>query len=354
MTSSPDLAEVAQAFRRFGEVECRLIPSPLYEVFSLSIADDPEMLTLAAAGRAGQPPPNLIYAATHYLLLEGVEHPLRAYYPDLTPSPQPPAGAYPVFREFCFQHEDQVRELISTRSVQTNVVRRSVCLLPAFAVAAEMGGGRPLAQIEVGASAGLNLLWDRYRYTYGSQPAQAAWGSAASPVSLTTELRGPVSLPPIPPSLRPHWSAGIDLNPVSLSDEDSVAWLRALVWPENVELARQLAAAIEVAREHPPRVEQGDAVRLLPELLAQAPPDATLCVFATHALYQFPHDDLIALLKTMQSYSQTRPVFFIGMEGTADPHSELRLTAYEAGARTTLHLANCHPHGYWLEWLSTA
>lgn len=349
-SASQNLAELARIFRRFGEVECRQIASPLYEVLSLGVADDPEILNLAATSPPGQPPPNLLYASVHYMLLNGVEHPLKSYYPDLSAAALSPRGAYDAFCDFCLEHWKELRRLISTRSVQTNVVRRSICLLPAFAVISKLGGGRPLAQIEIGASAGLNLLWEHYHYAYDTQ---VTWGSFASPVHLSTDLRGQVTLPAIPTALRSGWSVGVDLNPLSVTDEDALLWLRALVWPENVELRDQLMAAIQVAREYPPELREGDGSRLLPQLLASAPSDATLCVFASHALHQLPRDALVTLLKAMQTHSEERPVYFVSMEGTGDPHSELRLTAYEVGKRTIFDLANCHPHGHWLEWLHT-
>lgn len=345
---STDLDVLAQVFRRFGEVECKLIDSPLYERFSFGVADDEEMLKLAAARIQGQPPANVLFAAVQYLLLQGAQHPLRSFYPALSTTPLAPADSYEAFREFCLANYDELRRLISSKTVQTNVVRRSICLLPAYALVAQLGGGRPLAQVEVGTSAGLNLLWQRYHYDYGSG---LTWGDPTSPVQLTTERRGEVTLPELPGSLRVSWSVGVDLHPISLSDDSAVLWLRSLVWPENLELHRQLSAAIEVAKEHAPNVIEGDANAQLPSLLESAPKDATLCVFASHVLYQFSRDALITLYKAMQAYSEVRPVYFISMEGTGNAHSELKLTVYRDGTRRIIDLANCHPHGYWLEWL---
>lgn len=344
-----DLDGLSEVFRRFGEVECRQIRSPLYERLSFGVADDAEMLHLAAARIEGQPPPNILFAAVQYLLLRGVGHRLSDYYPALTDSALSPADdAYDAFRDFCHEHDAELREVIATRTVQTNVVQRSIILLPAFAHVAKLGGGRPLAQIEVGASAGLNLNWQHYHFDYGSG---LSWGDETSSVRLSTERRSDVAQPDLPESLRTSSSVGVELQPISLADDSAVLWLRSLVWPENVELHRQLSAAIGVAKEHPPNVVEGDANVQLPALLESAPKDATLCVFATHVLYQFPRDALITLFKTMQTYSESRPVYFISME-TANAHSELKLTRYETGSRTITKLANGHPHGYWLEWLN--
>src|SRR5581483_9734788 len=96
------------------------------------------------------------------LLLTGAEHPLRRYYASCVPDPLPPEGAFPHFRDFCLANETAMRELIATRLVQTNEVGRSACLLPAFSVASQREGDAPLAVVDFGCSAGLNLLFDRF------------------------------------------------------------------------------------------------------------------------------------------------------------------------------------------------
>jgi hypothetical protein len=346
--SDRNTVELARIFRRFGEVEARKVKSPLYEQFSLGVAEDPEILNLLVLSPSEQPPPNLLFGSVHYLLLTGANHPLKDYYPDLSPSARSASTAYDAFRDFCLEHREELRRLISSRLVQTNVVRRSVCTLPAFAAVAALAGDRPLAQIEIGASAGLNLQWEHYRYDYGSG---VTWGSDAAPVRLSSDLRGEVVLPMLPATLRAVWSVGVDLNPVEIADEDAVTWLRALVWPENVEQQGQLTAAIQVAKKHPPRLLKGDGSELLPALLRSAPPETTLCVFATVTLYQFPAEALRTLMETMQSYSLSRPVYFVSMEQAGGPYCELRLTVYEGGTKEIVHLANCHAHGRWVEWL---
>src|SRR5215218_1913808 len=161
-TAVPDEAArtLADRFACFALEECH-DSSPLYERLALGVADDPAMLALAAYARPGQPTPNLLFAAVQYLLLGGTPHPLAAFYPGLAHDPVAGGDPYPAFHDFCRQHADSIRELLETRLVQTNEVRRSACLLPAFCWVARLAGDRPLALLEIGASAGLNLLWDR-------------------------------------------------------------------------------------------------------------------------------------------------------------------------------------------------
>jgi hypothetical protein len=144
-------------------------------------------------------------------------------------------------------------------------------LLPAFARLPQ-----PLALIEVGASAGLCLLADRYGYDYGGQRL-----GAPEPVfacRLGDGLEAPAVMP------RVAWRAGLDLDPVDVRDDEQVAWLEALVWPDQPHRLARLRAAVAVARQAPPRVVAGDLQRDLAALAAQAPRDATLVVFHTAVL----------------------------------------------------------------------
>ena len=186
---------------------------------------------------------------------------LVRHYPSLTDDPFPPSGAYAHFRKFCLDHEDEIRRIMATRLVQTNVVERCSYLLPAFALIAEEVPGTPLSLIDVGTSAGLSLLWDRYQYVYGGRIRA---GLASSPVQIEAEVRGK-GTPPIPhdfPTVA--YRAGIDLHPVDMADPESALWLRALNWPEHQDRAAQLQAAIALVQHDAPELVEGDANGRLP------------------------------------------------------------------------------------------
>ena len=170
MQSIPNaqLEALAQRFVRFADQECGDY-APLYDRLARGIAGDPELLTLAAHTWSGQQAPLLLLAAVHSLLLGGVDHALGAFYPSVTHrAAVPPGDPMPAFRAFCRDYRNALLDLVSTGLVQTNEPRRCTVLLPAFATVARLAGGRPLALIEIGASAGLNLLFDRYGYDYGA------------------------------------------------------------------------------------------------------------------------------------------------------------------------------------------
>ena len=341
--------DLAERFTRFAAAECRGV-SPLYRRLAEGVALDPEILEIAARTRPGQPVPNALLAAVHALLLAGVADPLAAHYPSVSSRPAPLEDPYPLFRAFCLAHREEIVALISTRLIQTNEVRRCACLLPALGLVAATGGDRPLAMLEVGASAGLNLNWDRYGYDYG---AGRRLGVPASPVQLTCEVRG--ELPPLPPRLQAlAWRVGVDLSPVDLRDPSAVGWLRALVWPDQPERAALLEAAIALARPDPPRLLAGDALEHLPRLIAEAPADAALGVVHTHTLNQFTPKARERLEAILCRASTEREIWRIGIEGRhGATHAELELARYAAGARRSRRaLARCEGHGEWIEWLA--
>ncbi|PZC45190.1 MAG: hypothetical protein DK306_001572 [Chloroflexi bacterium] len=343
--------QLARIFQRFGAREAPQLSARLYAALCPAIAADDDLLAVAASASPTQPPPNLLFGAVHYLLLDGRHDPLSAFYPDLAPtgSAADPLHAFPHFRDFVLRNRTQIETLIAGRRVQTNVIQRCTCLLPAFAHVADAAPEHALALLEIGPSAGLNLAWDRYGYRYHGA-TDARWGDPSAPVQLDAELRGAVDLPPLPANLPVAWRAGLELHPVDITNDDQVRWLRALIWPEHVERHQRLAAAIAVARQRPPRIVPGDATTDLASLLTEAPIDAALCVFATHALYQVPDECRQRIDAALQNAAQLRPVWFLSMEGTGPDYSQLFLHRCASGDHTITHLADCNAHGRWIEW----
>jgi hypothetical protein len=340
---------LARHFLYFAEQEAEPAFSPLYAHLCRSIAADQDVLALAAETPRGQPAPNLLLGAVHYLLLSGVDDPLAAFYPSLTSEPDL-TDAYPAFQRFCRAYARPIRELLLTRRVQTNEVARSACLMLAFEVVARQAPYKPLSLVEIGASAGLNLLWDRYGYDYANG---LRYGALDSPLQIPCALRGDV-LPPFPERLpEVAFRQGIDLNPIDSRDTDAVLWLRALIWPEHHERVDRLQQALEVARTNPPTVLAGDALHLLPEVMAKAPADTALCIFHSLVIYQFAAEQRERLTTLLLDASMQRNIYRISFEkdrGAEDPR--LRLFTYTQGMHNEQLLAACSAHGRWLEWLA--
>jgi hypothetical protein len=348
------LEALAQRFVRFADQECGGY-APLYDRLARGIARDPELLTIAVHARSGQQAPNLLLAAVHYLLLRGAEHVLGAFYPSVAHRAAVPSGdPLPAFRAFCQDHRDALIDLVSTGLVQTNEPRRCTVLLPAFTTVARLAGGRPLALIEVGASAGLNLLFDHYGYDYG---AGRSIGDPHAPIRFTCELRGAV-LPPIHASMPPVAArVGIDLNPIHPADPQATLWLRALVWPEHPERAAVLQQVLALAQREPPTLLAGDALAVLPQAVAETPTDATLCVFHIATLAHFPPEARERFRLLIPELACQRDLFWLSSEGVGLGERRQRgeyltvLTAFQNGGKAERRLAYNHQHGTWLEWL---
>jgi hypothetical protein len=357
-TQSFQLDTLAERYARFA-AECEGI-SPLYAFLSAKIAQDRELLTLALACRPGQPPGNLLLGAVHFLLLQQPDHPLAAYYPSLTPQPLPREAAFPTFKAFCLEQQLALEEIVATHWVQTNEIRRCTYLLLAFAHIAKQtmhqGVAEPLAILELGASAGLNLLWDRYAYLYqhhgpqGEQVYEA--GVADAVVRLHCVVRGD-HMPPLPMTLPPvAWRMGLDLNPIDLRNAHHYLWLQALIWPEHHDRVALLEDARLIYHQHPPQLRQGDIAADLAGILAEMPAYATPVIFHTHVFNQVSGDVRERVLQQIADFSRERTLYRVGndLEKPELQSFPLTLQIYQNSAVTTEHLADVDGHGRWLKW----
>ena len=227
--------------------------SPLYERIALTVAGDQATLALVSSLPPNSHLPLALFAAVHYLLLDGLDHPLAEVY-----AGRSDADPAPLFIEVCRTHWDEIESVLATRHVQTNDCGRSALIGPGLTwLAARLP--RPPALIDVGASAGLSLLCDRYRLDYGNH-------GVTGPEDSTVEVRCRVvgGDPPIAerlPVLDPR--IGIDRSPLDLSAPADARWLLACFWPDTGRLERT-AASIRLAQADLPQLVSGDANEVLP------------------------------------------------------------------------------------------
>ena len=176
--------DAATCARMFGDfARATQSRAPLYSQMANGIAGDEMLAGLLLLAPAAQRQPVLLFACVHDLLLSGVDGDsadLARHYPNLTADPDG-GDPLPALRRFCTDHEAALTELLANRSTQTNEIGRCALLLPAFGMlAAEVG---PLGHLDVGASAGLNLLLDRYGYRY--EPGGSVGPASESPIELS-------------------------------------------------------------------------------------------------------------------------------------------------------------------------
>ncbi|MBZ0302989.1 MAG: DUF2332 domain-containing protein [Anaerolineae bacterium] len=350
LSSRNGLDRLALWFENFASHEVNST-SPLYGRLTHGVAQHEDLLELASHATR-EPIPNMLFGAVHYLLLKGAAHPLAAYYPSVSGADTRTDDPLPALRDFCRQYRAEIIHLLQTRRVQTNEVNRCAVLLPAFGLVARQEPGRKLALIEIGASAGLNLLWDYYRYDYG---AGRKVGPADAALALTNEPRG-AQFPPIPAALPIVCDRlGLDLNPVDLRDEDAVLWLRALIWPEHAQRADRLQQALAIAQAYLPEVRSGDALDLLPDALNHSDEDCAVCVYHSFVINQFSEEARQRLTDLLAEGSQQRPIYRLSIEWMHSPRPQLELRTYRGGAEVDhAILAACDGHATWMEWLGPA
>lgn len=233
------------------------------------------------------------------------------------------------------QEREWLARFVAKQQVQTNEVQRCWALLPAFL---SLGDERPLELIELGASAGLNLVWDRYRYVYGA----GSWGEGA--LTLAGEERTPVPAELLGRRPAVVRRRGIDLRPLDPADEDDVRLLECFVWPDQAERMVRLRAALASARPDPPEVLAGDYVELLPSLLADRDPDARTVVFQTVSTAYLDAERYAELRRIVDAAD----VAWISTRRSSEEETGLE-GGFELEAGTRL-VARMGYHGQWLEW----
>ena len=334
----------------FFIAETRRNPAPLYERFAMGVARDDELKAFANTVRPGQPPANILFAAVHFLLLRGADHPLRHFYPNLNRGRREGDldAAFPAFKDFVKKHRKELAPLVRTRVTNTNEVGRSAVLHAGFRALAEEAG-EPLHLVELGPSAGLNLIWDRYAVRYIRNSGFIFAGDPEAALVLDCELRGE-EVPPAGATPLVAHRIGLERNPVDLYRSDERDWLRALVWPDQIARFARLDAALRIRAEETPVIRDGDALDLLPDALSEIPEDAATCVYHSFVTYQFSDEQRTALDDLLVAASLRRRMWRLSWEGTLSGEAPLLLHGYRDGVRSTRLLAQCQAHGAWLEW----
>lgn len=319
----------------------------------MRIADDPEIMALLHVAPEQQQIPVLLFAAVHDLLLRGRGGELAAFYPNLSTDPTTD-DPFPTFRRVALTHADALRATIAVRNTQTNEVGRCAYFLPVFGLVANEVG--PIAHLDVGASAGLNLYWPRYSYKY--RPGGRA--GEESSVQLDCSTRGE---PPIPKSMPLHARGlGLDMAPIDVRDDDAVRWLEACVWPDQPRRFDRLVAAAAIARSDPPDIRCGDAVASVAALVDEAGNFGHPTVTTSWVLNYLPIEGQRAFVAELDSVGSHRDLSWIVAEAPAqtpglpipskgdEEITVLSLVTWRDGRRTVRRLATTHPHGSWINW----
>jgi hypothetical protein len=257
-------------------------------------------------------------------------------------------AAWPAFREALERESEWIMRFLREQGMQTNEVQRCYGLLPAFLLAGRRTG-KALDVIELGPSAGFNLLWDRYAYRYGNE----RWGPEDAPIELVGELRAPLPSGLLAAAPLVRTRIGIDLNPVDVTSEHGARLLRAFVWPDQKERLERLERAIRVVRADPPKILRGDYLELLEPALEERSVETLTVVFQTASLSHLSSEGRERFEGILVRAGTVGPLAFISGEhppGKPAEHWQLRFQLWPKGEREIL--ARLDYHGRWLEWLA--
>lgn len=323
--------------------------APLYERIVRAAAANEHVIDIVAAAPPESHVPNNLLASARYLLLGGAEHPLADAY---SPGFQGDIGA--LFCDFVLAHRDEISELLATRHVQTNEVNRTAAIAPLLNLIGRRSGSS-IALVDMGCSAGLNLLLDRYRIEVGD----VALGPAGARLRLTAENRG---RPAVADPADIAWRRGIDRNPIDVTDPDEARWLESLIWPDHPERLRRMHAAIAEVRADPPPLVRADAVTGLRDALADAPTGLEVVIVTTWVVFYF--DDELRAEFEATILGADRPTAWLAMEmagvvpgveipdAPEDEGEVSVMTLVTGGADrpvTREFLGFTHPHGAWVD-----
>ncbi|MBL8628687.1 MAG: DUF2332 domain-containing protein [Rhodospirillaceae bacterium] len=284
-----------------------------------------------------------LLGALHRLALDGKASELARFFLT-TGGAQNPDHVWPVAREALIRHRDFMLQY-ATSPPQTNEAARSSVLWGGFLTIASQFK-HPMRLREIGASAGLNLMWDQFSVSSGS----FTWGPPNAALALTTRWEG--SAPELAPFTISD-RAACDREPIDIHSIDGRARLESYIWPDQLHRMDRLRKACAIAQRIPFRLDRADAADWVTQELRVRPQGQTTVVY--HSIFrQYLPADTDAKLQSAMDEAGTRatddsPLAWMAMEiPNANSYPDLTLTTWPGGE--TRKLATAHHHGDWIKW----
>lgn len=282
--------------------------------------------------------PLRLLAGLHALVLTRRCAALIAAYPPNTPPDD--ATLWAAIATALHDHAEVLDHWLDSPP-QTNELRRAAVLIAAGRWLAQHYE-RPIRMYELGASAGLNLIWDRFALDLPDGPI----GASDPVITLTPDWLGDKPTGATPNIIGRH---GVDLNPMDVHDPDDALRLMSYLWadqPERLQRTRAVMHNLDVA------VDAGDAGDWLAQQLEAAGPDHLSLVYHTIAWQYFPLETQQKCLSAIKTASQSGPVAHLAMEANEQLQAgaAVTLTLWPEGKNLTLGRADFH--GRWVDWQS--
>ncbi|MFK7743796.1 MAG: DUF2332 domain-containing protein [Roseobacter sp.] len=340
---------LAQAFEHQA-ISCARLGSPFMGQLCGVLADHwPSDGALAAyyagftgdIGPSGASLPLRIAGGLHALVLTGQAPELVPFYPPNSVSDT--ELTYAVLAAFT-RHEAFLLEWVQSPP-QTNEVRRSAALMPGAAVVAQHFD-LPVWLSELGASGGLNLMWDHFAVTL----PKGTLGADAPVLTLSPDWDGPM-----PPVRLPQVAAraGVDLNPLNPLDPADLLRLTAYLWPDQPHRLA-LTKAASAVMDAP--ITRADAVDWLADRLTDAPAGHVHLIQHTVAWQYFPPEVQARGQRLIEAAGAAAtadtPLAWLSLETDGDTKAALggALTLRLWPGDITLDLGRADFHGRWVKW----
>ena len=233
---------------------------------------------------------------------------------------------------------------------QTNEAGRSCGFIAAMLWLAGQGLPPRFECLEIGSSAGINLMIDRYHYDLGGVQV----GPAAAAMNFTPEWRGS---PPPDQAISFAALKGCDVAPVNLTDPVQALRLKAYIWPEHTVRFARLEAAIAAATARAPDLVRVNAADFVEQQLARPQQAGTTRLLMHSIVWQYvPKDQQARISAAMEAAgaraTPERPLAWVALEGNRTLLNHGLTVRYWPGGGEEVLLAAAHAHGAWLEWLA--
>ena len=314
----------------YAEFATQATDSPTFVAWTLGVVDDPEVLAWLDTLPAVKRQPNLVFAAARW-------HGL------------PDDATYADLREVLLGDDGSVRATILSRATQTNEAGRSANFITAMLWLADQGLPPRFECLEIGSSAGINLMLDRYHYDLGGVQV----GPQPGVMAFTPDWQG---RHPPQHAIEIASTMGCDVAPVDLTDPAQALRLKAFVWPEHAIRFARIEAAIAAAEARPPDLVRMTAADFVEQELAKPQAAGTTRLLMHSIVWQYvPADQQARVTAAMEAAAARatadRPLAWVALEANRTVHGHELVVRHWPGGAAPVMLARAHPHGAWVEWL---
>ena len=286
--------------------------------------------------------PLRIAGGLHALSLSGDEPALGAIYRGED------ADDVAIVRDAIARHEERLMTSLDGPP-QTNEAGRSSNFIAAMLWLADRGLPARFACLEIGSSAGINLMIDRYAYDLGGVKV----GPADPVIAFTPDWQG--DAPPAH-SVEIASLKGCDIAPVDLTDPAQALRLKGYIWPEHGVRFERMDAAIRAAQAKAPDLVEANAADFVEAELARPQDGGTTRVLMHSIVWQYvPKDQQARVTAAMEAAGAKampeRPLAWIALEANRDTHRHEMVVRYWPGGEKGRILTEAHPHGAWIKWM---